>query len=221
VTAQVARGYRDPRLSDLYFRGPTGRGFITGNPDLEPEQSLQTDIGVRYTSGPVTLAGYVYRYEITNLIERFEADEDFFFFRNRGEAEITGFELEAHIVLPARLSLELSAQTMHGEAVDDGAPLDDLSPDALSLVIRRPIQDRGSLFVRMATRAKLDEPGPNEIEAPGYTLLDAGAAWRFTEHLEVRGQARNLLNQTYFASPVTRFVFAPGRNASVTMVVGF
>ena len=26
-------------LSDRYFRGPSGRGFITGNPDLEPETS--------------------------------------------------------------------------------------------------------------------------------------------------------------------------------------
>ena len=33
---QVARGFRDPLLSDRYFRGPSGRGFITGNPDLDP-----------------------------------------------------------------------------------------------------------------------------------------------------------------------------------------
>ena len=37
LTAQVARGFRDPVLSDRYFRGPSGRGFITGNPDLDPE----------------------------------------------------------------------------------------------------------------------------------------------------------------------------------------
>ena len=46
---QVARGFRDPVLSDRYFRGPSGRGFITGNPDLDPETSVQFDVGVRYT----------------------------------------------------------------------------------------------------------------------------------------------------------------------------
>ena len=49
VTAQVSRGFRDPTLSDRYFRGPSGRGFITGNPDLEPETSLQFDLSARYT----------------------------------------------------------------------------------------------------------------------------------------------------------------------------
>ena len=50
LTAQASRGFRDPVLSDRYFRGPSGRGFITGNPDLDPEQSLQFDAGVRYTA---------------------------------------------------------------------------------------------------------------------------------------------------------------------------
>ena len=44
VTAQLSRGFRDPTLSDRYFRGPSGRGFITGNPSLEPETSLQFDV---------------------------------------------------------------------------------------------------------------------------------------------------------------------------------
>jgi len=48
VTGQVSRGFRDPVLSDRYFRGPSGRGFITGNPELEPETSLQFDLATRY-----------------------------------------------------------------------------------------------------------------------------------------------------------------------------
>jgi outer membrane receptor protein involved in Fe transport len=220
-TAQVSRGYRDPRLSDLYFRGPTGRGFITGNPDLEPERSVQADVGVRFTSGRVTLAGYVYRYEITNLIERFQTDPDFFFFRNRGRARLTGFEIEAQASLAAGVSLEIAAQTMNGEAIDDGARLDDLPPDSISIMVRKPIRDRGSLFLRLAAYARHGEPGPNEIPAPGHTAVDAGGSWRLTDRLELRGQARNLLNQEYFASPVSRFVFAPGRSASVTIAVGF
>ena len=48
ATVQIARGFRDPVLSDRYYRGPTGRGFITGNPDLVPETSLQFDGSVRY-----------------------------------------------------------------------------------------------------------------------------------------------------------------------------
>ena len=35
LTTQVSRGFRDPVLSDRYFRGPSGRGFITGNPETQ------------------------------------------------------------------------------------------------------------------------------------------------------------------------------------------
>ena len=41
VTAQVARGFREPTLTDRFSRGPVGRGFLEGNPDLEPETSRQ------------------------------------------------------------------------------------------------------------------------------------------------------------------------------------
>ncbi len=37
----------------------------------------------------------------------------------------------------------------------------------------------------------------------------------------IRVQARNLLNETYFASQDVRAVLAPGRSASVTLAVTF
>ena len=106
ATAQVARGFRDPVLSDRYFRGPSGRGFITGNPDLEPETSLQLDLGLRYTAPRVRAATYFYNYRIDDLIERYQTDPDFFFFRNRGRARVRGFEAEAQGDLGWGFSLE-------------------------------------------------------------------------------------------------------------------
>ena len=90
VTAQVSRGFRDPVLSDRYFRGPSGRGFITGNPDLEPETSLQFDLATRYTIARTQLAVFFYHYRIDDLIERYQTQPDFFFFRNRGRARLRG-----------------------------------------------------------------------------------------------------------------------------------
>jgi iron complex outermembrane recepter protein len=68
LSAQVARGFRDALLSDRYYRGLTGRGFITGNPDLDPETSRQLDVALRYSFGSVTVAGYGYLYRIRDLI---------------------------------------------------------------------------------------------------------------------------------------------------------
>ncbi|HUE89846.1 MAG TPA: TonB-dependent receptor [Vicinamibacterales bacterium] len=48
LTGQVSRGFREPTLSDRFYRGPVGRGFVEGNPELAPETSLQLDVVGRY-----------------------------------------------------------------------------------------------------------------------------------------------------------------------------
>jgi outer membrane receptor protein involved in Fe transport len=220
VTAQVSRGFRDPVLSDRYFRGPSGRGFITGNPDLEPETSLQFDLATRFTSRRIRLGIFFYQYNIEDLIERFQAQTDFFFFRNRGEGRIRGFEVESQLQLGWGLSGEAAAQISRGTLIDDDTFLDDAPPDNVSLQLRKAI-GRGFAQVRVARFARDDRPGPTEVTAPGYTLVDASGGVPLTSHLDLRGLVRNLFDQTYFASPDTRFVFAPGINASVTVVARF
>jgi iron complex outermembrane receptor protein len=221
VTGQVARAFRDPVLSDRYFRGPSGRGFITGNPDLDPETSLQFDLATRYSFGASQVAVYFYEYRITNLIERYQAETDFFFFRNRGRAAIRGFEVESRSDLGRGVSLELSANIARGRALDDNAHLDDMAPESLSVLTRKDFCDRIYAHARVAAYAKDERPGPSEIAAPGATLFDVGGGWRVSRQFEVRALARNLLNDTYYASPDPRFVLAPGRSFSLTVNVGF
>lgn len=209
ATAQVARGFRDPTLSDRYFRGPTGRGFITGNPDLEPETSLQWDGALRYVAGRWRAAFYAYRYRIDDLVERFQTETDFFFFRNRGRAEIEGVEAELQASLPWRLGLELGAHNINGKALDDDAPLDTIPVPTLTLRLRRDL-DRGYVWVRTGIYGELDEPGPTEQERPGYTLLDAGAGYKVWRQLELSLLGRNLLDKAYLVSPDARGTLAPG-----------
>ena len=65
-------------LSDRFYRGPVGRGFMQGNPDLKPETSLQFDVSARYVAGPIQFAAAGYRYRITDLVERYAATTTLF-----------------------------------------------------------------------------------------------------------------------------------------------
>ena len=215
TTLQVARGFRDPLLSDRYFRGPTGRGFITGNPDLEPEQSLQYDASVRWAAGGRSVALYGYFYQIDDLVERFRVDRDFFF-RNRGEAEIRGLELEATAALPAGFSVELAAAVARGEA-EDGSDLDDIAAPNGSATVRWA-GERGFGYLRSIAVQRDDRPGPVEVERPGHTLFEAGAGWRITEPLELRVIGRNLTDRRYRDSPDEVAALARGRSFSVGLV---
>jgi outer membrane receptor protein involved in Fe transport len=220
ATAQVARGFRDPTLSDRYFRGPTGRGFITGNPDLEPETSLQLDGALRYVASRWRAAVYAYHYSIENLIERYPTGEaDSFAFRNRGEARIRGFEVEVQASLPWRLGLELSAHRVDGRALDDSAALDNIPVPTATTRLRREF-DRGYVWVRTGLYGQLDEPGPTERERPGYGLLDAGAGAHLGR-VELDLVGRNLLDKAYLVSPDARATLAAGITFIASASVSF
>ena len=219
ATVQAARGFRDPTLSDRYFRGPTGRGFITGNPDLEPETSTQLDGAVRYVGARWRAAVYAYRYRIDDLVERYQTETDFFFFRNRGRARIRGLEAEVQATLPWRLSLELSAHNLSGRALDDDAGLDAIPVPTVTARLRRDMES-GYVWLRTGLYGRLDEPGPTEQERPGLGLLDAGIG-AFLGRLEVDLIGRNLLDKAYLVSPDARATLAPGRTLIATASVRF
>jgi outer membrane receptor protein involved in Fe transport len=220
ATAQIARGFRDPVLSDRYFRGPSGRGFITGNPDLDPETSLQLDLGLRYTSSRVRAATYFYHYRIDDLIERYQTQTDFFFFRNRGRARLRGFEAEAQASLGRGVSLESAFQVARGRALGEDAYLDDIAPETFSLQLRKAFTYRDAFVqLRTAWYAEDTRPGPTEIVVPGYSLVDAAGGLALHRSLALRVSARNLLNERYLASQDVRTVPAPGRSMALSVVV--
>jgi len=216
-TGQLARAFRDPTLSDRYFRGPSGRGFITGNPDLEPETSLQFDVAARYAAGRAQVAVYAYHYRINDLIERYTTQTDFFFFRNRGRARLRGFEVEARAEAGQGFSIQGGYAIGRGIALDDDAILDDMAPDTVFAMVRQDFGDRVYAQLRASFLADDDRPGPSEVVAPDARIIDISGGWRFAPGLELRGIVRNLLDDDYYASPDPRWVYAPGRSASVTL----
>ncbi len=221
VTGQFSHGFRDPVLSDRYFRGPSGRGFITGNPFLVPETSDQWDVALRYSAGRFRTAFYMYDYTIHNLIERYAGeDPDDFFFRNRGEARLQGLELEAQVDLPEGFAVAVAGQIERGETVDDDLPLDDIPPESMNVQLRKAfgpafVQARGVFYANDA------HPGPTERARPGYSLLDLGAGCRFAEFFELQAYVRNVLDKAYLITPDARAVLAPGISATFTGFVRF
>ena len=216
LIAQVARGFRDPLLSDRYYRGETGRGFITGNPELDPETSLQLDLALKYSPDSMAIGLYLYRYRINDLIERFRVGDNFFF-RNRGESEIMGIEVETSFVISDSLELQAGAHLLEGEVIDDGSPTDGVPPPGVFAVLRGNAGERWWWMARGAAYARDDRPGPTEQEIPGYAVLDAGAGCSLTDWLEVSVLGRNLLDRAYFASSDEDAVLAPGRSIQLVL----
>ena len=221
VTGQVARGFRDPTLSDRFYRGPVGRGFIEGNPDLKPETSLQFDVKARYVTHAASVGVAAYHYTIEDLVERYAATPTLFLFRNRGRAKVQGIEVEAHAPLPGSFDLTLSAETSRGRDANDRTPLDDIAPPAVSIALRHHLGARLISYLRAKAVRSHDAAGPSEVPTTRYTMVDGAVRWRWTERVQVVGTIRNLLDEAYQSSAGPRWVSAPGRHASVSLVVTY
>ena len=218
VTGQLSRGFRDPTLSDRYYAGLSGRGIVHGNPDLRPERSLQSDLSLRYDGDGVHGGLYAYRYRISDLVERYEEGVDLYFFRNRGEALLSGVEFEVQFGTPAdAFLLDVSGGVTRG-ATPDGMALDGVSPASFRAGLRRRLRPRSFAEVVLLAFAADRDPGPTEAALDAHMRLDAAFGFPLGGGAEFRLAGRNLLNATYPISADARAVLAPGRSLVGTIV---
>ena len=229
ATLQAALGFRDPTLSDRYFVGISGRGTAIGNPDLDAETSEQYDFAVRGTAGPARLAGYAYLYRIKDLIERYRDDANpagaafpapRFYFRNRGEGEITGLELEASFVLTRTLNAGLGAAVVRGEILDDGSTPNDIPADRLTFSLVQRLPRFWWRATGVAERRK-EDIGPTEAVTPGVVTLEASVGFALSRNIELRLHGWNLTDASYPAAPDAVSELAPGRSFALVVAGRF
>ena len=218
LTAQLSRGFREPTLSDRYFQGISGRGLVQGNPNLAPETSRQWDVSARWSRGEWRWDLFVYRYEIRRLVERFEAEPQHFYFRNRGSALLSGVEAQLHRHLGEGLSLGVGGHTSRGRTREDGNPLDDVPAPSLALIVGKTLGSRSRLRLQGRAFGRDSGAGPTEIPTPGFGTLDLSWSWRLDPQTEFRFLVRNLTGKDYPASPDRWSVPAPGRSLLLSLM---
>ncbi len=213
LAINAGTGLRFPSLSERFFSGVTGRGAVTGNPSLDPERSLNLDVGLRWFGERLYLAGYLFRNEIDDYIERVETAPEQLTFRNLTAGTIEGLEVQGGLQLDARTTLTLGGHLLDGAAAAGGR-LADIPADRAHLALRHERQ-RWSVRGRWEERAAKRDPGSGEKPIPGASLLSAGFRYRLSGGLELRLSGRNLLDERYFNAADEKVPLAPGRSVGL------
>jgi outer membrane receptor protein involved in Fe transport len=124
LVGSVGRAFRSPNLIEWFFEGvtPEGSGYQVRNSELEPETSLNVDLGARFRSSRLYLEAFAFRNEIRNGIRIASTGTEVnglpaFKNVNVDELEFRGVELSGELrVLPA---LALLSSYTHIEAKDE------------------------------------------------------------------------------------------------------
>ncbi|AGA91227.1 outer membrane cobalamin receptor protein [Thioflavicoccus mobilis 8321] len=249
IASNLGRGFRAPSLFELYADGVHGgvSAIQEGNPDLDPETSLNIDLGLRWRSPSVQGSATLYRNAISDYIyleDTGESRDDLpVFAYKQDDALLTGLELEARWQVTDRIELGATLDVVRGtnDRTDEDLPL--LPADTLKVEATYRFPERGmvrepyfTLGVRHAAAkdaapgepfAQFDDMPFGTASTDAYTLvdLDLGFAFRaFGSRLaRVDLAVRNLFDIEYrdFLDTYKGYALSPGRDISLSVSVPF
>lgn len=200
LSAAAGTGWRAPTFLDLYWPASM---WTSGNPGLEPEQSLSVDLGAAFESGPVSVAVNPFM-RITSDMIRWGMDPVTYVYMpmNSDEATVYGAELTVDLV-PAP-SVRLTARTLVAEARIRDASLANsewlaqaYAPDlsgTLGAVWRLPAAFTLSGDLRWAAE-QYAQDGGRGLRLPAFALLDIRCSKKFGEWVEIFASVRDVLDQ--------------------------
>jgi len=248
VAANVQRGFRAPTLFELFVDGVHGgvAAVQKGDPDLDEETSLSTDLSLRWGSRRLTAKATVYRNRIDDFITLFstgEMEQGLPVFEvGQGNATLYGVELSGDARLTDWLSINAAFETVEGELDENDEDLPLLPADNLRVGFELSRSGLGRLrepyFTTTVRYAADKEAAPREPfvqfdDAPfgtastdSYVLVDIGLGF----DTAIRGQplsldlrVTNLFNNDHRQFLDTNKIvgLSPGRDARLSVTVPF
>ncbi|MCK0767554.1 ligand-gated channel protein [Chromohalobacter canadensis] len=218
----VSTGYRAPGLRELTADwGAISRGGTTyGNPDLEPETSLNKELALLYSAprglnASVTLFHNDFEDKITRVrcgsatacppVTQYDTDDDGTLRTNTrinvDEAVTQGVELALSSPLTETLTLSTSYTYTDSEQKSgeyEGNPLTQLPKHQFSGTLDWTPTARLNAWTRLTYRGKESQPveGPSSssIRAPSYTFVDSGGSWQVTEQAKLMFGVYNMFD---------------------------
>ncbi|MEE4277436.1 MAG: TonB-dependent receptor [Halieaceae bacterium] len=249
LAANAARGFRAPSVFELFANGVHGgvAAVQIGNPDLDPEESLNVDLGLRWSFDRLTGSATVYENRIDNYIylqDSFnQAPNGLPIFEHRqADATLRGFEAEMALDLGRSWGLRLVVDLIETEnrASGENLPLTpanelltELSWSPASLGVLRAPYARASVRYADSQDAAPGEPFAQFDRNPvfgsastdSYWLFDLAAGFQFQgfgeRDIRVNVELRNVLDETYrdFLNTYKAYALNPGRDLRLTLEI--
>lgn len=206
--ANIGQGFRSPSMNDLY--DPGYGGYFAGNPELDPERSRSSELGLEWRATSAQQFGLsLYSTRVSDLIS---------FTGPQNQAENV-----AHAAIDgAEVSWRLDAGAWGARA--NWTWQDARDEDSDTRLLRRPRQ-KGSAVVERAFGERLrvgaelfhngrrDDVGGLELDA--YTLLNLRADWTLADAWTIGARLENLTDRNY---ELVHGYNTPGRSGFVELI---
>lgn len=213
----VSTGYNSPGLRHLTADwGQSSRGGdVYGNPDLEPETSINKEIALHFQGSDGFSAGItLFHNDFEDKISRIDCPEDICdagpnqfgstptYRINIDEAVTRGGEISVAAELTERFKINASYTHTDSEQKTGeyrGEPLAQLPKNMASVSTDWRASDALNHWLRVTYRGEESQPttGPSSgsLIAPSYTFVDTGLNYALSESTKLKAGIYNLLDE--------------------------
>ncbi len=239
LTVAIGRAWRAPTAFELFVDG-VHEGTIRyeiGDPELEPEISLNVEGGVRYITPDISIEASAFHNAIDQFIYlsptgEVDPESGFGIYQNRqADAVLTGAEVFVEAVATKWLAVRGGVDLVRGSNEDTGLPLPLLPANRFrigaSLTHERigpALSPYASVDIKIAAdQSRIEE---FETETNGYTLVHLGAGLELpmeTHRVRIDAEVENVFDESYrdHLSRYKEYALNPGRNVSLKVSVPF
>ena len=178
LTLTLGKSFRSPTLEERYKYIDLGSLVEIGDPELDSEEGLFGDIGMKFKYNNFSLAANSFINKLTNLVSE---ESTTFDGRNAlkqtniGKAQLYGFDLKASCKLPFDIDLLGNLAYVFAEDTYNNQALAFVPPLNGNVTVKYLGFDLLNLSLAANFFADQDRVAEWEMETPGYTYFDVFA----------------------------------------------
>ena len=188
--ASFGQGFRSPTMNDLY--DPGYGGYYAGNPDLDPERSRSTELGLEFTpAANQRLKANLYSNRVDDLIS-FTGPQNQAI--NIAHAKIDGAELAWDAGF-GDWSARATYTWEDARDGDTGARLLRRARNKASAIVERAFGTRFSAGAEVQYASRREDIA--EVQLPAYTLLNLRARYALDDAWTLGARAENVTDRRY------------------------
>lgn len=231
LTAGLAYSFRSPSLEERFQYIDQGSLVRIGNPDLEPEEGKNVDLGFRLYSGNVKILFSVYYSYFNNLVSEvrgtFEG-RNALIKTNVGEARIYGFDFSSEYNFINDYVFYASLSYTKGDDVSSSGNLPEIPPLNGTAGLRFNAMQYGNFDFSSSLFAEQGDVAPGELKTPGYAIFNISFASSYIDFTSVRirffAGVDNIFDKSYrnhLSTTRGNLTIEPGRNIFIKLAAEF
>jgi hemoglobin/transferrin/lactoferrin receptor protein len=232
VTLNFARSFRSPSIEERYQYIDLGSYIRVGNPNLNPEQGMFADLGLRIWKPNYRFSGNIFMNSFKDLVVETPGTYDgrpAFIKTNIGKALLYGYEFDFMYNFYGSYVVYGSLALVRGEDTENNLDLPQMPPLNGRLGMRGQITPYLIFDISSLMFNRQDKVAAGEIPTPGYATFNVGLSssqldiYKYLK-CQLFAGVENILDKAYrnhLASNRGSVTVEPGRNFYFKLALDF